>query len=136
MSSFVLPNWAPECHVNLTHDITKDQLLAFPAFKNWISTLQQSLSQQQNKDHVFNQSPYKLRKIDIQACDWFSSTKLGFVKLKAEVTNDHGEYLPGSIFLRGGSVGMLVKKTRHLLSHRKPTQLTPRPAHPPTRRRP
>ncbi|GME64263.1 nudix family hydrolase [Neofusicoccum parvum] len=106
--SFVLPNSSPECPVNLTSDITKDQLLAFTAFKNWVSTLQHSLSLQQKKDHVFFEAPYKLRKIDIQACDWFSSTKLGFVKLKAEVTNDKGEYLPGSIFLRGGSVGMLL----------------------------
>ncbi|KAK7713625.1 hypothetical protein SLS57_007429 [Botryosphaeria dothidea] len=108
MSSFVLPNSSPECTINLTNDITRDQLLTFTAFKNWIATVQHSLAQQQNKDHVFHDAPYKLRKIDIQACDWFSKTKLGFVKLKAEVTNDKGEYLPGSIFLRGGSVGMLL----------------------------
>lgn len=108
MSSFILPNSSPECPVNLTNDLTKDQLLAFTAFKNWTATVQRSLAQQQNKGHVFYDAPYKLRKIDIQACDWFSKTKLGFVKLKAEVTNDNGEYLPGSIFLRGGSVGMLV----------------------------
>lgn len=111
MSSFVLPNSSPECTINLTNDITRDQLLTFTAFKNWIATVQHSLAQQQNKNHVFHDAPYKLRKIDIQACDWFSKTKLGFVKLKAEVTNDKGEYLPGSIFLRGGSVGMLVSTT-------------------------
>ena len=30
-----------------------------------------------------------------------------FVKLRAEVSNDAGEKLPGSVFLRGGSVAML-----------------------------
>ncbi|KAF2144186.1 uncharacterized protein K452DRAFT_246422 [Aplosporella prunicola CBS 121167] len=109
MSTFTLPNSSPECPVNLTSDITKDQLLSFPAFKNWMSTLQHSLQAQQNKNHTFHAAPYKLRKIDVQACDWFGGgKKLGFVKLTAEVTNDEGEYLPGSVFLRGGSVGMLL----------------------------
>ena len=108
MSSFMLPNSQPEVQVNLTSDLSKDQLLAFPAFKNWISTLQHSLSLQQEKSHTFSAVPYALRKIDIQAVDFFGGNRLGFVKLKAEVSNDNGESLPGSIFLRGGSVGMMA----------------------------
>ncbi|KAL2355912.1 ADP-sugar diphosphatase [Cryomyces antarcticus] len=108
MSSFTLPNSSPECPVNLTHDLDKDALLSFPAFKNWISTLQHSLSIQSNKDHVFHSAPYKLRKIDIQSVDFFGGERIGFIKLKADVSNDDGEKLPGSVFLRGGSVGMLL----------------------------
>ncbi|KAF2198053.1 hypothetical protein GQ43DRAFT_465932 [Delitschia confertaspora ATCC 74209] len=110
MSSFTLPNCDPACTVKLPADLTKDQLLKFPAFRNWISTLQHSLSLQQDKSHTFHNSPYKLRKIDVQATDWFGGQEktLGFLKLQAEVTNDDGEGLPGAVFLRGGSVGMLL----------------------------
>ncbi|KAF2086441.1 NUDIX family hydrolase [Saccharata proteae CBS 121410] len=107
MSTFGLPS-NPECPVHIPNDLTKEQLLNFPAFKNWISNLQHSLSLQKKPDHTFHQSPYKLRKIDVQSCDFFGGERLGFVKLQAEVTNDNGEYLPGAVFLRGGSVGMLL----------------------------
>ncbi|ORX94290.1 NUDIX family hydrolase [Clohesyomyces aquaticus] len=108
MSTFTLPNSEPACDVNLPENLTKDQLLAFPAFKNWIATLQHSLSLQKEKEHTFHSSPYKLRKIDVQAVDWFGPKKLGFVKIQAQVTNDDDEWLPGAVFLRGGSVGMLI----------------------------
>ncbi len=108
MSTFTLPNSKPECSVRLTSDLSKDQLLSFPAFKTWVSTLQHSLSLQEDKSHVFHAAPYKLRNIDVQSVDFFGGKHLGFIKLKAEVSNDEGEKLPGSVFLRGGSVGMLV----------------------------
>lgn len=110
MSSFTLPNSSPECTVNLTKDLSKDQLLGFKPFTDWISTLQHSLSLQQNKDHTFNSSPYKLRSINIQSVDFFGGgDKIGFIKLEADVSNDDSEKLPGSVFLRGGSVGMMVR---------------------------
>ena len=109
MSSFILPRTTPQVSVHLTEDLGRDQLLSFPAFQNWLSTLQHSLSLQKNKDHTFNSAPYKLRKIDIQSVDFFGGGRVGFVKLKAEVSNDHGEKLPGSVFLRGGSVAMMVR---------------------------
>lgn len=108
MSTFTLPESKPEVPINLTSDLDKDQLLSFPAFKTWINTLQHSLDIQKNKAHTFHAAPYKLRKIDIQAVDYFGSKRLGFIKLKAEISNDNGEKLPGSVFLRGGSVGMML----------------------------
>lgn len=108
MSTFTLPQSKPEIHVNLTSDLDKDQLLSFPAFKTWINTLQHSLDIQKHKTHTFHSAPYKLRKIDIQAVDHFGGGRIGFIKLKAEVSNDEGEKLPGSVFLRGGSVGMML----------------------------
>ena len=108
MSTFTLPDSDLDVSVSLTPDLSKDQLLSFPAFKTWISTLQHSLSLQNQKSHTFHSSPYVLRKIDVQSVDFFGGNKLGFVKLKAEVSNSNGEKLPGSVFLRGGSVGMLV----------------------------
>ncbi|KAF1997143.1 nudix hydrolase 14 [Amniculicola lignicola CBS 123094] len=107
-TSFILQNSEPECKVLLPQNLAQDQLLNFPAFKNWISTLQHSLSLQKQESHAFHKDPYKLRKVDIQAVDWFTKTKLGFVKIQAEVTTDRGDWLPGAVFLRGGSVGMLI----------------------------
>jgi hypothetical protein len=91
------------------NSISKDQLLTFPAFKIWLSSLQKSLAEQTSSTHEFHKSPYKLHKIDIQAVDYFGGGRLGFIKMKADVSNDSGESLPGSILLRGGSVAMLVR---------------------------
>lgn len=110
MSSFTLPGSSPDCTVNLTKDLSKEQLLSFPAFNNWIETLQSSFAQQEaNKDHTFHDAPYKLRNIQIQNVDFFGGGRIGFIKLKADISNDDGEKLPGSVFLRGGSVAMMVR---------------------------
>ena len=37
-----------------------------------------------------------------------STSRLGFIKLTANITNLDGESLPGAVFLRGASVGMMV----------------------------
>lgn len=110
MSSFTVPGH-DGVTVNTTPDLSKDALLRFPAFNVWFSTLQRSLERQQNPSHEFHKDPYVLRKIDIQAVDFFGGGRLGFVKFKANVSNSRGEGLPGSVFLRGGSVAMLVSST-------------------------
>ncbi|KAI9810316.1 MAG: hypothetical protein M1826_003653 [Phylliscum demangeonii] len=110
-SRFLLPN--PEARgpvpVQLPDGLSREQLLAFPAFAQWVHTLGHSLRlQETDAAHPFHAAPYRLRSIDVQAVDFFGGDRPGFVKLKADVTNDQGERLPGSVFLRGGSVGMLV----------------------------
>jgi hypothetical protein len=97
-----------DLRINSAPDLARDELLAFPAFKTWLSALQKSLARQSNPAHEFHGDPYVLRQIDVQAVDRFGGGRLGFVKLKADVSNSQGEKLPGSVFLRGGSVGMLV----------------------------
>lgn len=117
MSSFVLPGFDPDCHVHLPQDVSKDQILSFRAFNDWASTLKKSLETQKSPDHTFHSTPYKLRKIDIQSVDFFGGSRIGFIKFKADVSNDEGEKLPGAVFLRGGSVGMLVRAShpsRHI----------------------
>jgi ADP-sugar diphosphatase len=105
MSTFTLPG---SVAVQSIPEISEDQLRSFPAFKTWFETLQHSLALQAHQSHEFHDYPFKLRSIAIQSCDFFGSKRLGFLKLKAEVTNNRGEYLPGSVFLRGGSVCMLL----------------------------
>ena len=103
---FTLPQ--SNLRVNTISDLSQDELVSFPAFKMWLSTLQESLARQSDSSHPFHEDPYHLRQIDIQAIDRFGGGRLGFIKMKAEVSNGRGEKLPGSVFLRGGSVGMLV----------------------------
>jgi ADP-sugar diphosphatase len=72
--------------------------------------LQRNLAlQTSNPKHPFNALPYKLKKVNIQAADWFGE-RLGFVKFQAEVENEDVERLPGSVFLRGPSVAMMVSQ--------------------------
>ncbi|KAI9793697.1 MAG: hypothetical protein M1816_007592 [Peltula sp. TS41687] len=105
-STFRLPHAVT---VNLPADLSKDQLLSFSAFQRWISTLRHSLSlQTTTQNHPFKDAPYRLRTIDVQSVDFFGRGRLGFVKLKADIANDEGERLPGSVFLRGPSVAMMV----------------------------
>jgi hypothetical protein len=111
-SSFNLPDWETPVPIHLTSNLSQEQLLSFPAFSTWTSTLRHSLTLQQNMSHPFHSSPYKLRRIDIQCADFFGGQRLGFIKLTATITNDKDEKLPGSVFLRGGSVAILVCSQR------------------------
>ena len=110
MPNFDLQDTTPKVPVSIPSgsDLSQNELLKFPAFRNWLSTLRHSLSLQESESHTFYQEPYKLRSIEIQSIDRFGGKRLGFIKFKAEITNDSGEKLPGSIFLRGGSVAMMV----------------------------
>ena len=109
MSSFKLPDSDVVVHSNGPQTLSKDQLLSFRPFKEWLNTFQLSLKAQKDTSHTFHDAPYKLRYVQIQAIDFFGGERIGFIKMKTEVTNDAGEKLPGSVFLRGGSVAMLVQ---------------------------
>eukprot|EP00271_Cylindrocystis_brebissonii_P021540 TRINITY_DN7764_c0_g1_i1.p1 TRINITY_DN7764_c0_g1~~TRINITY_DN7764_c0_g1_i1.p1 ORF type:complete len:274 (-),score=55.71 TRINITY_DN7764_c0_g1_i1:1238-2059(-) len=53
-----------------------------------------------------------LRQVLIQSVDMFGSTKVGFVKFKAEIVDDAtGVKLPGIVFARGGAVAILILLT-------------------------
>lgn len=114
-STFTLPGSDTRVNLKSTPDLCQDDLLSFPAFKTWVSTLQGSLARQRDATHEFHHDPYVLRQINIQSVDRFGGSRLGFVKLKADVSNGAGECLPGSVFLRGGSVGMLVSDEIYLV---------------------
>ena len=116
-TTFILPGSKPPCLVTLPDNLTQDQLLSFTAFKNWLSSLQNSLALQSDPSHDFHNDPFELLQIDVQSADWFggdhywrSGPKLGFVKLQADIKSS-SQWLPGAVFLRGGSVGMLVSSS-------------------------
>lgn len=127
MSTFTLPDTTVPVH--LTSDLSQEQLLNLPAFKTWIGTLQHSLSTQDHPSHTFHSTPYKLRQINIQSVDFFGGQRVGFIKLKAEVSNDNGEKLPGSVFLRGGSVGMMVGSMNSICEWTRADRVYPFTAH-------
>lgn len=77
--------------------------------QKWLNQLTRSLAlQAHNSSHPFHTAPYSLRGVAVQAFDMFGGSRLGFVKLTADVRNADGETLPGAVFLRGPSVAMLV----------------------------
>ena len=96
----------------------------FPALHNWFSRLLDNFKLQKNESHPFHKHPYNLHELDLQAVDWFwrnrpgHEDKLGFMKIQAKIETDpymHGsdekekaDWLPGAVFLRGGSVAVLV----------------------------
>ncbi|KAL1605258.1 hypothetical protein SLS60_004802 [Paraconiothyrium brasiliense] len=107
------------CRVYLPQDPrgTKEIIESMPAYKNWLTGLLQNLALQQNPHHVFHKNQYKLRSVDLQAPTWFPAGKppgkLGFLKAQCAIEADHLEdgkklWLPGAVFLRGGSVGVLI----------------------------
>lgn len=162
----------PSIPVYLPHNLTTLDLAAllpvspappaytFPALENWITRLLQNFAlQESDPSHPFHKHPYKLRELDIQAVDWFwrdvpgKEDKLGFMKIQAKIETDpyvhegeekeRADWLPGAVFLRGGSVAMLVSHAnilQHIYSNQttsKQTQETNKlkPDNPPTLRR-
>lgn len=67
-------------------------------FTEWLSRMNPL------KEHMM------LRRIDMQAVDMFR-TGVGFIKFVAEVTDPEGDPCPGAVFMRGGSVAVLVSSS-------------------------
>ncbi|KAF2022668.1 hypothetical protein EK21DRAFT_82743 [Setomelanomma holmii] len=99
---------------------TEPPAYEFPALRNWLSKMLHNLKLQDLGNHPFHKNPYKLLEIHVQAVDWWvKKKKLGFMKIltRVETKSDEGEgknkskpWLPGAVFLRGGSVAILVYK--------------------------
>ena len=106
MSSFSSPHATIPPHLS----VTQQQLDAFPAYTQWLRTLTASLAAQSAAAHPFHSDPYTLRTITLTSATHFGP-RLGFVTLDAHVANAGGETLPGTVFLRGGSVAMLLVLT-------------------------
>lgn len=116
----------------LTSPSNPKAAFTFPALDNWLSKLLQNFDLQQDEAHPFHKHPYKLRMLEIQAVDWFwrgrpgHEDKLGFMKIQAKIETDayvhdaeekeRADWIPGAVFLRGGSVAVLVSawsKSQH-----------------------
>lgn len=108
----------------LPYSSSSKPAFTFPALRNWLFKLLKNLKLQEDENHPYHKHPYRLRGIDVQAVDWFSPTKLGFMKIQAKIETDpylhegaqdaEADWLPGAVFLRGGSVAMLVRPHGHM----------------------
>jgi ADP-sugar diphosphatase len=110
MSTFTLPKVSPGVEITIPPNLTKARLLEFRPFKEWLATLQKSIALQSNNEHAFydKNERYTLRSIQVDSADFFGN-RLGFVKMKAVVRNENDKTpLPGIVFLRGGSVAILM----------------------------
>lgn len=108
----------------LTSQSNSEAAFTFPALDNWLSKLLHNFGLQQNEAHPFHKHPYKLRMLEVQAVDWFwicrpgHEDKLGFMKIQSKIETDpyvhegedkaRADWIPGAVFLRGGSVAVLV----------------------------
>ena len=102
----------PNCTLKVPENLSEQKLFSFRPFYTWYENLSKSLDlQRTNAVHPFHQSPFKLQSLDVQAVDFFGAgedSRIGFIKFRATITNDKGEYLPGAVFMRGGSVAILI----------------------------
>lgn len=85
----------------------------FPALRNWLLGLLGTLDAQKDESHPFHRQPYRLEELTVESVDWFDKkdyTRLGYMKIQSEIRNGSGDsdWIPGSAFLRGGSVAILV----------------------------
>ncbi|KAF2766268.1 nudix hydrolase 14 [Teratosphaeria nubilosa] len=106
-NNFCLKDGDSSVPVALPDGLTEAQLLGFKAFSDWHRCLKNSLEKQKLGDHPFRQAPYRLRHIRVDSFDK-PRDRILFVKMVATITNDHGDALPGVVFLRGGSVAVLL----------------------------
>lgn len=103
--------------VYLPNSITRHELEDMKAFKDWKKTLHDNLALQKTEGHAFHKHPYSLRSIEVKSVTKFPGGKVGFIKIDAAVerepfpdgdTRTIPKTLPGTAFLRGGSVAMLM----------------------------
>lgn len=92
-------------------DLTKEQLMSHRPFTNWWSTVSASMDLQRNdRTHRFHDRAqrYSLKSIVIQSVDWWGS-RIGFLKMNTTFASEaNPKGLPGTIFMRGGSVAVLM----------------------------
>ncbi|KAJ1854922.1 hypothetical protein GGF49_003698 [Coemansia sp. RSA 1853] len=90
-----------ECPPSLTRTISLETIQKFPPLVQWLDTLDTQTLNAKDKIAV--------DKITVQSIDEFSSGKIGFLKFTVSATHTaENKQLPGTVFLRGGSVAMLI----------------------------
>jgi ADP-sugar diphosphatase len=131
-TSFVVRTWKDQSLDNealllLPDGCSRKEVEEFPAYRNWLTRLLHNLDLQQNPAHTFHQKPYRLREIDVQAIIRFGHGNIGFIQVQSKVETDPYDYvdettketkvktdeLPGCVFMRGGSVAVLVRCLSH-----------------------
>jgi ADP-sugar diphosphatase len=74
--------------------IALDTAVQSKQFQNWLAQV--------------DTNKFQIRSVHFQSVDMFGSVKVGFIKFKADVVDKAGKFIPGIVFMRGGSVGILA----------------------------
>ena len=77
--------------------IALDTAVQSKQFQNWLAQV--------------DTSKFEIRSVHFQSVDMFGPSKIGFIKFKADVVDNSGKVIPGVVFMRGGSVGILAVLT-------------------------
>lgn len=66
-----------------------------------------------------DEAKFTIRGVHIQSMDVWPNGRVGFIKIKADIVDKAGKFVPGIVFMRGGSVAVLTVLTcagkRHAL---------------------
>lgn len=84
--------------------------LNFKAFEDWRKAIRDNLSRQRDPGHTFEADPWILKEVKIHSVHVFANGKIGFMTIEAffERETELPKYLDRVVFLRGGSVAMLM----------------------------
>jgi len=85
--------WGPGVKIESVTKVLRE----YRPFKEWVD----NISTPANMAHIL------VKGILIQSIDHFGP-RIGFVKFITSVVNEAGQFIPGIVFMRGGSVGILV----------------------------
>lgn len=119
--TFELQSWIHPVSVTVADglpiDVNEEVLLKFPAFANWLRGLKENLARQSNKTHTWHDDPFRLQELKIHSVTMFGP-KIGFMNIEACLRKNHKpQELDRVVFLRGGSVAVLMilrpKDARH-----------------------
>jgi ADP-sugar diphosphatase len=111
MSSFYFGSGDEAILVTHPDGLTQEQIEGFPAFQNWIKTFKKSLTMQKYQNHPYHEDLYTLRSINILSfflVGLKENRSVLFLYLETIVANKNEKKLPGVVFLRGGSVAILI----------------------------
>jgi ADP-sugar diphosphatase len=121
MTTFQLSGYEPTINVQLTNGLTLDEhaLISFKAFKDWLDSLTRNLKLQNDSGHAFQSDPWVLKEVVILSVTIFETGVIGFMTVEAKLRRirDSPTALDRVVFLRGGSVAVLMilrpKEAKH-----------------------
>ncbi|KAH7088905.1 NUDIX family hydrolase [Paraphoma chrysanthemicola] len=119
--NFELQSWTHPIPVEVADGlpihVDEEVLLKFPAFDNWLKSLKTNLSRQEKSSHTYHSDPFRLHGLKIHSITMFGSN-IGFMNIEALLRKEQEpKKLDRVVFLRGGSVAVLMilrpKDARH-----------------------
>jgi ADP-sugar diphosphatase len=110
--SFELQSWTHPVPVTVADglpiEVNEEVLLKFTAFDNWLRGLRENLVRQSNSAHTYHADPFRLQELKVHSVTMFGP-KIGFMNIEVMLRkNNKPRELDRVVFLRGGSVAVLM----------------------------